>query len=150
VISLQGDKRKNPIAFVESKRDIYAEDLIIQKIIYYVSFFSEDVSRHLQKIRSSKVLFSNPQAVNQKQQEDLFVLDLDDLDSNFVNLILDVLEYYELFRLCLMLCNRQHMSERLGRYLVSICSKYSNMHLHRFNLKLLRNNQSLNEVWLQK
>jgi hypothetical protein len=28
VISLQGDKKKNLIAFVESNRDIYAEDVI--------------------------------------------------------------------------------------------------------------------------
>jgi hypothetical protein len=68
--------------------------------------------------------------------------------TNFVNLILDVLEYFELFRLCLMLCNRYHMSERLGRYLVSVCSKYSNLHQHRFNLKLLRNQSSLNEIYL--
>ncbi len=80
----------------------------------------------------------------------MFILDLDDIDNNFVNLILDVLEYYELFRLCLMLCNRYHMSERLGRYLVSVCSKYSNMHLHRFNIKLLRTNLSLNEIWLNR
>lgn len=67
-----------------------------------------------------------------------------------MNLILDVLEYYELFRLCLMLCNRYHMSERLGRYLVSVCSKYSNLHLHRYQVKLLKTQFSLNELWLQK
>lgn len=55
-----------------------------------------------------------------------------------MNLILDVLEYYELFRLCLMVCNRYHMNERLGRYIISVCSKYSNLHNHRFNLKLLQ------------
>ena len=115
-----------------------------------MSLFSEDVSTHLQKIRSKKVLFSTTQAVDQKKQEDLFILDLDDVDSNFVNLILDVLEYYKLFRLCLMLCNRYHMNERLGRYLVSVGSKYSNLHLHRFNLKLLRNHLTLNEIWIQK
>ena len=102
----------------------------------------------MQKIRSKKVLFSG--AVSEERQEDLFILDLDDVDANFVNLIVDVLEYYELFRLCLMLCNRYHMSDRLGRYLVSVCSKYSNLHLHRFNLKLLRSQQTLNEVWLSK
>jgi hypothetical protein len=46
------------VAFVEPNRDVYAEDVITQKIIYYISLFSDDVSDHLQKIRSKKVLFS--------------------------------------------------------------------------------------------
>lgn len=108
------------------------------------------MSAHLSKIRSTKLLFSSKSRDNLEKQEDLFILDLDDIDNNFVNLILDVLEYYELFRLCLMLCNRYHMSERLGRYLVSVCSKYSNMHLHRFNLKLIRTQNTLNEMWINK
>lgn len=137
------------VAYVESNRDVYAEDVITQKIIYYISLFSEDVSAHLQKIRSKKVLFSQGSAETQNT-DDLFIFDLDDIDTNFVNLILDVLEYYELFRLCLMLCNRYHLSERLGRYLVSVCSKYSNLHLQRFNLKILRDTSTLNEAWLQK
>jgi hypothetical protein len=74
------------------------------------------------------------------------MIDLDDVDSAFVNLILDVLEYYELFRLCLMVCNRYHMSERLGRYIISVCSKYSNLHNHRFNLQTLKNTH-LNMIW---
>lgn len=70
--------------------------------------------------------------------EDDFLIDLDAVDSSFVNLILDVLEYYELFRLCLMLCNRYHMSDRIGRYIVSVCSKYSNLHTLRYNIDSLK------------
>lgn len=137
-----GSYKHNGIAFVESQRDVYQEDVITQKIVYYISLFSDEVSEHLQQIRSKKILFSNNSAIKDdlQRQEDLFIFDLDDVDSNFVNLILDVLEYYELFRLCLMLCNRYHLSERLGRYLVSVCSKYSNLHLHRFNIKVIRGN----------
>jgi hypothetical protein len=39
--------KANNVAFVESNRDIYAEDVITQKIIYYISLFSDDVSAHL-------------------------------------------------------------------------------------------------------
>ena len=130
-------KSHNTIAFIESNRDIYAEDVITQKIIYYVSLFSDDVSSHLKSLRSKQMLSS----LSSQQQEDKetqsaedFMIDLDDVDQSFVNLILDVLEYYELFRLCLMICNRYHLSERLGRYVISVCSKYSNLHAHRFNL----------------
>ena len=59
IISSKKQQSVKTIAFVESNRDIYAEDVITQKIIYYISLFSEDVSSHLYKIRSKKVLFSN-------------------------------------------------------------------------------------------
>lgn len=42
-------------------------------------------------------------------------------------LILDTLEHYELFRLCLIICNRYGLRERVARYLVSIGNKYSNL-----------------------
>ena len=135
--SVKKSNKGNTIAFVESNRDIYAEDVITQKIIYYISLFSDDVSSYLKNIRSKKMLHSlQPNSEKDDHvKEDDFMIDLDDVDSDFVNLILDVLEYFELFRLCLMICNRYHMSERLGRYIISICSKYSNLHNHRFNLQ---------------
>jgi hypothetical protein len=77
------------------------------------------------------------------------MIDLDDVDNEFINLILDALEYYELFRLCLMICNRYHMSERLGRYVVSVCSKYSNLHMHRFNADLAKHTH-YNDIWLER
>ncbi|CDW72543.1 lupus brain antigen [Stylonychia lemnae] len=152
VISLGSMASKNTIALIENNRDIYAEDVITQKIIYYVSLFSDEVSSYLTNIRSKKMLHSNPDKQAEKDskaQEEDFMIDLDEVDQEFVNLILDVLEYYELFRLCLMICNRYHMSERLGRYIISVCSKYSNLHNHRFNLQLLKNSQ-FNQTWREK
>ena len=52
---------------------------------------------------------------------------MDDVTPEFVEIILGVLEYYELFRLCLMICNRYNMPHKLGHYLVAVCSKYSNI-----------------------
>ena len=144
VISVGSLRSKNTIAFVESNRDVYQEDVITQKIIYYVSLFSEDVSAHLRTIRSKKAL-----ATEQPQQAEDFLIDLDDVDAAFVHLILDVLEYYELFRLCLMVCNRYHMSERLGRYVISVCAKYSNLHAFRFDLARLKSSQ-VNALWRER
>jgi hypothetical protein len=127
--------------------------VITQKIIYYVSLFSTEVSDRLSKLRSKNVLFSKKGEDGKPKEEEIkeeeFLIDLDDVDSDFINLILDALEYYELFRLCLMVCNRYHMSERLGRYLVSVCSKYSNLHNHRFNIDLIKTNY-FNSIWKEK
>ena len=55
------------------------------------------------------------------------LIDLDSLNTDFLNLVLDTLEYYELFRLCLIVGNRYKLSDKNGRYVAAICQKYSNL-----------------------
>jgi hypothetical protein len=55
------------------------------------------------------------------------LIDLDNLSTDFLNLVLDTLEYYELFRLCLIVGNRYKLTEKNGRYVAAICQKYSNL-----------------------
>jgi len=65
--------------------------------------------------------------------EYLFI-ELDELDPvNLLPAILDVLEYYELYRLCLIICNRYKLIERTGRYISAICTKYSNLNNFRLD-----------------
>ncbi len=54
-----------------------------------------------------------------------FVIDLDEIDKEFVNHILDILEAFKVYKLCIFVCNRYRLPQRLGRYLVSISHKYS-------------------------
>ena len=58
---------------------------------------------------------------------------MDDVDQDFVNLILDTLEIYEFYHMSLMMCKRYRLSGRQGRYLVLMCSKYSNLSVFRSN-----------------
>jgi hypothetical protein len=44
-----------------TKRDIYAEDILMTKIIHYVSQFSGDVKSYLLRLRSRDALLSNLQ-----------------------------------------------------------------------------------------
>ena len=55
------------------------------------------------------------------------LIDLDNLSTEFLNLVLDTLEYYELFRLCLIVGNRYKLTDKNGRYVAAICQKYSNL-----------------------
>ncbi len=64
---------------------------------------------------------------NDDDQIDLFDIDLEQIDNDFLNTLLDCLESFELYKLCLIVCNRYQMTERVGRYLVSIANKYSNL-----------------------
>lgn len=54
-----------------------------------------------------------------------FILDLDLIDIQFVYLILDCLEEFKCYKLCIFVCNRYKLADKLGRYLVSLAASYS-------------------------
>ena len=56
---------------------------------------------------------------------------MDEVDQDFVHLILDTLEVYEFYHMALMMCKRYRLSGRQGKYLVLMCSKYSNLNASR-------------------
>ena len=111
----------NPIM---TNRDIYIEDIAMQKIIYYVSLFSEETKSYLQKLRSKDHL-----SQNENISADTFELELDNIDIELVKVLLDVLESFDMFRLCMIVCNRYNLHDHLSRYLTSACYKYSNLKL---------------------
>ena len=125
---------ENPHAFavncsvVKTRRDIFVEDQMMSKIIKYVSYFSEDVKLHLEKLRSKSVLvhkIQQDQIVAKSTAE--FIVDMDEIDVDFVNLLLDILENLGLYKLCIIICNRYQINDRIGRYIVSIAHRYSNI-----------------------
>jgi len=76
-----------------------------------------------------------------------FIIQMDDVDQEFVNLILDTLEVYEFYHMSLMLCKRYRLSSRQGKYLVLMCSKYTNLTDVRifFHKKLVTDEQKENQ-----
>lgn len=58
---------------------------------------------------------------------DQFLVELDQVDIEFIYTILDILDYYELFKLSMMLCNRYKLTDRIGNYLLQISLKYSHL-----------------------
>jgi len=54
-------------------------------------------------------------------------IQLDNIDIDLVKLILDVLEHFDMFWLCLIVCNRYGLYENIGRYLSTVCYRYSNL-----------------------
>jgi len=81
---------------IETNRDIYVEDVVMQKVIYYVSLFSEDTKSYLMKLRSNSQLF---QSEGKDIKVDEFELELDNIDTELVKILLDVLENFDMFRL---------------------------------------------------
>jgi hypothetical protein len=54
------------------------------------------------------------------------MIELDYLNADLLNMVLNTLEHYELYRMCLMMCDRYKIN-RKGRYIAGIAQKYSNL-----------------------
>ena len=114
------------MAIVKTKTDIYAQDQTMQKIIRYISFFSDEFREQLAKIRSKTSLLIEKKPLDNEYDEIVdLIVDLDSIDLEFLHLMLDSLETFKIYKLCIFICNRYKLSNRIGRYLVSIANKYS-------------------------
>ena len=98
----------------------------MQKIIYYISLFSDETKSYLQKLRSKSNLLS---LKKDEFSVDAFELEIDNIDVELVKILLDVLESFDMFRLWMIVCNRYNVKDQLSRYLTSVCFKYSNLKL---------------------
>jgi hypothetical protein len=92
---------------------------------------------HLMRSKEQLQHISEKLQSGEATEDEFLGIDLDDIDADFLSLILDALEHYELYRLCLIICNRYGRMDKVGRYLVSISHKYSNLKMFRFELDKL-------------
>ena len=138
----------NQFNFIEEQNDdCYVQDVIAQKIIYYLSLWSDDMRNQLNELRRSGILHEvSRDEGNETIDETDFIIQMDEVDQDFVNLILDTLEVYEFYHMSLMMCKRYRLSGRQGRYLVLICSKYSNLSTIRLNFtQMIRTRHSMEQ-----
>jgi hypothetical protein len=127
----------NPkMQLVKTKGDIYIHDNVMQKIIRFISMFSDEFKYSLLQQKSKSV-----QLTQQKEQEQEFdymvdfILDLDLVDMEFIYLVLDTLEQFKQYKLCIFVCNRYKLANKVGRYLASIGARYSPLALEPILLK---------------
>ncbi|CAD8065005.1 unnamed protein product [Paramecium primaurelia] len=128
----------NPnIQFVKTKTDIFIQDKIMQQIIKYISMFSDEFKYQLYNQRSKSAQLSNKQ-IDQHEFDYMvdFILDLDLVDISFIYLVLDILEQFKNYKLCIFVCNRYKLADQLGRYLVSIATTYSPIALQSASLNV--------------
>ena len=104
---------QNNVKLIKATKKV--ADAVIKKIIYYISLFSEEVRSQLQ---------------DECLSEDS--IKLENITTGFIEVILEILEKYELIKLCLILCNRFKLTSKLGRYVVSSCLKYQSLQQLRF------------------
>ena len=127
---------------------MYVEDIVTQKIIYYISLFSDEVQDQLTQLRQKGLLRDFKQKDNNKGTEiDEFLISLDQVSIEFINIIIDILDYYEMFKLSMMLCNRYGLTDRIGRYILQISSKYTNINTVRYNYDIIKPNSQIKFIF---
>ena len=116
---------------VKTKLDIFVQDSAMMKIIRVVSLFSAEAKAVLSKLPSKNALLSEQvqEITTEKKLPEIvdMIIDFDQIDLKFIYLILDVLEYYQVYKLCIFVCNRYKLAHRVGRYLVNIAHKFSHI-----------------------
>ncbi|EAR98741.2 UvrD/REP helicase amine-terminal domain protein (macronuclear) [Tetrahymena thermophila SB210] len=123
------DMMSTKAQMIKTSADIFIQDEIMQQVIKYMSMFSDNFKTEILKIKSKDALLTSR---NEQHDDTLteyganeLLIDLDNIDINFLYLILDTLEYYNIFRLAIFVCNRYKLSKKVGRYLISIAHKFS-------------------------
>ena len=135
---------------IECSQNVYAEDVVIQKVIHYISLFHSEVYKLLRGLEDGQesvdelanaidIAAAEEQDISIEQfeenlekaafEEDMefMMIELDSLSPKLLTLVIDTLERFELYRLSLILCNRYRMHDRNGRFVAAISQKYSNL-----------------------
>lgn len=110
---------------IQTKAEIFVEDEIMKRIIQYISMFSKEVRSYLLSLRSADILVMTGSL--QTDWRAASMIDLDEVDVKLICTVLDTLEYFQLYKLCLVVCNRYALADRLGRYVTSLAHKYASL-----------------------
>lgn len=99
----------------------------MRKIVGIVSIVNESVEEFFRQFKGYQSLIT---VAKTSENEDIIdnrpeITEFEDVDPKFINIILDTLESFKLYKLCLFVCNRYHLPHKAGRYLVSMALKYS-------------------------
>lgn len=110
---------------INTRAEIFIEDETMRKMIEIIGMFSDEVHTHLKTLKSAESLISSQMI--KEDWELVSLIDLDDISQEFLGVILDTLEDFGMFKMCLVVCNRYRLADRLGRYVNSLAFKYSNI-----------------------
>ena len=98
----------------------------MMKIINIVSIINSTVDEFFKQFKGyQSLLTKNPVDSAESIDNRPEISEFEDVDPALINIILDTLESFKLYKLCLFVCNRYHLPHKAGRYLVSMGLKYS-------------------------
>lgn len=114
------------IRIIKTRGNIFVQDEVMRKIVNIVSIINSTVNEFFKQFKGYQSLLTvNPTEHEESIDNRPEISEFEDIDSSLINIILDTLESFKLYKLCLFVCNRYHLPHKAGRYLVSMGLKYS-------------------------
>lgn len=93
----------------------------MERIIEIVSIVNSNIEDYLLKLKGHQALITK----KKEGVENVQISDFEEIDPEFVFKILDTLESFKIYKLCVFVCNRYHLPSKLGRYISSMMLRYS-------------------------
>ncbi|CAD8201725.1 unnamed protein product [Paramecium octaurelia] len=116
------------VSLLSSKNNAFVSNKILQELIQKFQLFSDEFKNHLVSQKYQSIQLSNRKDDDKEFDHIInFVYDLDNIDIDSIYMILDILEEFKSYKLCIQLCNHFKLASYLGRYLVSLVSSYSTL-----------------------
>ncbi|CAK77908.1 unnamed protein product (macronuclear) [Paramecium tetraurelia] len=114
------------VSLLKSRSNIFIKNNVLQQLIQKFQYFSEEFKNHIENQHYKSTLLSN-RAGEEKEFDHMinFLYDLDNIDIDTIYIILDLLEQFKSYKLCIYVCNQFKLAQHLGRYLVSSASIYT-------------------------
>ncbi|CAD8159005.1 unnamed protein product [Paramecium pentaurelia] len=114
------------VSLLKSRSNIFIKNNVLQQLVQKFQFFSDEFKIHIEKQTHKATLLSN-RTGEEKEFDHMinFLYDLDNIDIDTIYLILDLLEQFKSYKLCIYVCNQFKLAQHIGRYLVSLASLYT-------------------------
>ncbi|CAD8069898.1 unnamed protein product [Paramecium sonneborni] len=114
------------VSLLKSRTNIFIKKNVLQQLIQKFQYFSDDFKAHIEK-QTHKATLLSERSGEEKEFDYMinFLYDLDNIEIDIVYLILDLLEQFKSYKLCIFVCNQFKLAQYAGRYLVSLASLYT-------------------------
>ncbi|CAD8197854.1 unnamed protein product [Paramecium pentaurelia] len=121
---------------LKSRLNIFMKNNIMLKLAERFQQFQDEFKLLLENQKSQCALLSFRNQ-DEKELDHMinFLYDLENFDIEAVYFVLDVLEHFKSYKLCIYVCNQFKLSSHLGRYLVSLASQYTPIAKNNFKLE---------------
>ncbi|CAD8090940.1 unnamed protein product [Paramecium primaurelia] len=121
---------------LKSRSNIFIKNNVMVQICERFKQFQNEFKLLLEKQKSQSVLLSFRKQEEKEMDHMInFLYDLEKYDIECVYFVLDILEHFKNYKLCIYVCNQFKLSSHLGRYLISLASQYTPINKNKFKLE---------------
>ncbi|CAD8201307.1 unnamed protein product [Paramecium octaurelia] len=121
---------------LKSRQNIFIKNNVMLHLCERFQQFQNEFKILLENQKSQSTLLSF-RNTEEKELDHMinFLYDLENFDIESVYFVLDILEHFKSYKLCIYVCNQFKLSQHLGRYLISLASQYTPLNKNKFKLE---------------